>query len=91
MKNIVSKTQGYSGADIASLCRDAAMMPMRRNLMKLRNKGGINADLVNKMKEEVDVPISMNDFKEALKNTSKSVSDTDLENYKKWMDTFGST
>ena len=69
----------------------AAMMPMRRNLMKLRNKGGINADLVNKMKEDVDVPISMNDFKEALKNTSKSVSDTDLENYKKWMDTFGST
>ena len=67
------------------------MMPMRRNLMKLRNKGGINADMVNKMKEEVEVPISMADFKEALKNTSKSVSDTDLENYKKWMDTFGST
>ena len=56
------------------------MMPMRRNLMKLRNKGGINADMVNKMKEEVEVPISMADFKEALKNTSKSVSDTDLEN-----------
>lgn len=67
------------------------MMPMRRNLMKLRNKGGINADMVNQMKEDVEVPISMNDFKEALKNTSKSVSDTDLENYKKWMDTFGST
>ena len=91
LQGIVSKTQGYSGADIASLCRDAAMMPMRRNLMKMRNKGGINADLVAKMKEDVDVPISANDFKEALKNTSKSVSDTDLENYKKWMDTFGST
>lgn len=47
--------------------------------------------MVNQMKEDVEVPISMNDFKEALKNTSKSVSDTDLENYKKWMDTFGST
>ena len=91
LQGIVSKTQGYSGADIASLCRDAAMMPMRRNLMTMRNKGGINADLVAKMKEDVDVPISANDFKEALKNTSKSVSDTDLENYKKWMDTFGST
>ena len=67
------------------------MMPMRRKLMSIRAKGGVNAENVQKMKEDVDVPISMKDFKEALANTSKSVSNVDLEQYKKWMDQFGST
>ena len=59
--------------------------------MSVRAKGGINAENVQKMKEELDVAISMKDFKEALANTSKSVSNVDLEQYKKWMDQFGST
>ena len=88
---MVKQTKGYSGADIASVCRDAAMMPMRRKLLSVRAKGGLNAENVNKIKEDVDVPISMKDFKEALANTSKSVSNVDLEQYKKWMDQFGST
>ena len=66
-------------------------MPMRRKLLSVRAKGGLNAENVNKIKEDVDVPISFKDFKEALANTSKSVSNVDLEQYKKWMDQFGST
>ena len=82
---LVRKTNGFSGADIAILWREAAMMPMRKKLAQ----GRVNFDELAKMEKELDVPIEMSDFKAALKNISKSVSKENLDDYAKWMDEFG--
>jgi katanin p60 ATPase-containing subunit A1 len=52
--HLVSLTDGYSGADISNVCREAAMMPMRRKLLS----GSFNMDDMKKVdKEELDSPI----------------------------------
>ncbi len=39
---LVKRTDGFSGADIANFCREAAYMPMRK---KLKKEGGIGKKL----------------------------------------------
>jgi katanin p60 ATPase-containing subunit A1 len=80
---LVAKTEGYSGADISNVCREAALMPMKRLLEQ--NKGDI-MDMVNNesFKNKLNAPITMEDLNIALKNTSKSVSDISLKDYEKW-------
>lgn len=85
---LTKKTKGYSGADISNVCRDAAMMPMRKKL--LEGKLSIT-ELANIKHEELDLPITQSDFIDALKNTSKSVSKESLDDYAKWMAEFGCT
>jgi katanin p60 ATPase-containing subunit A1 len=70
-KELVRMSKGYSGGDITNVCREAAMMAMR---LKILN-GGFNFEEIGKInQEELDIPITMNDFKEAFKNIQKSVS-----------------
>ena len=44
MEELVKKTDGFSGSDIANFCREAAYMPMRK---KLKKEGGIGKRLGN--------------------------------------------
>lgn len=84
---IVKKTEGFSGADITNVCREAAYMPMRR---KLKNEGGFkNITDLKKFEEEVSVPLKKEDFIEALKSVNKSVGKEDLHKYDSWMKEFG--
>ena len=87
---LVKMTDGYSGADITNVCREASFMPMRREL--IANKGRRIEDLVNdqSFREKIRAPIGMADFEKAIGNISKSVSVKDLEVYSKWTKEFAS-
>ena len=87
---LVKLTDGYSGADICNVCREASFMPMRREL--LANQGRRVEDLVNdqEFRTKIRAPIVMKDFENAISNISKSVSQKDLEVYDKWTKEFSS-
>uniref|UniRef100_A0A2S2NP14 Katanin p60 ATPase-containing subunit A1 n=1 Tax=Schizaphis graminum TaxID=13262 RepID=A0A2S2NP14_SCHGA len=86
LTEIATKLKGYSGADITNVCRDASMMSMRRKI------AGLKPDQIRLLaKEEVDLPVSFQDFNEAIAKCNKSVSSDDLAKYEKWMSEFGSS
>ena len=85
--DLIKSVKGYSGADIANVCREAAMMPLRKMLAE----GKLSITEIAKIKpDEIDVPISMEDFQNAIKNIQRSVSNELLEEYQRWMEEFGS-
>lgn len=73
-------TDGYSGADLANLCADAAMGPMRT--MSAMEMLSINANDVP--------PIAYKHFRQSLRGTSPSVAQADLQVYIDWNNTYGS-
>ncbi|XP_037383006.1 katanin p60 ATPase-containing subunit A-like 1 isoform X2 [Talpa occidentalis] len=85
LEDIAEKIEGYSGADITNVCRDASLMAMRRRI------NGLSPEEIRALsKEELQMPVTKGDFELALKKIAKSVSDADLEKYEKWMAEFGS-
>ncbi|XP_042315223.1 katanin p60 ATPase-containing subunit A-like 1 isoform X1 [Sceloporus undulatus] len=85
LEEIAEKIEGYSGADITNVCRDASLMAMRRRI------NGLSPEEIRALsKEELLMPVTKGDFELALKKISKSVSAADLEKYEKWMSEFGS-
>ena len=88
---LVKLTEGYSGADIANVCRDAAMMQMRRKLEKANGAFDLMSLVNNKeFQQELDAPVTQKDIKDAIKNTSRSVGKDDLKRYVDWTKEFSS-
>uniref|UniRef100_A0A3P8WJE2 Katanin p60 ATPase-containing subunit A1 n=1 Tax=Cynoglossus semilaevis TaxID=244447 RepID=A0A3P8WJE2_CYNSE len=85
LDKIADKMEGYSGADITNVCRDASLMAMRRLI-----EGLTQEEICNISRDEMHMPTTMQDFESALKKVSKSVSVTDLEKYENWIEEFGS-
>ena len=83
---IARRLGGYSGADITNVCRDASMMSMRKKIAGLKPSEIRNLD-----REELDLPVTKQDFLDAVAKCNKSVSREDLDKYEKWMVEFGSS
>lgn len=79
LQGIVEASEGFSGADMTQLCREAALGPIRS--IQFSDMATITAEQVR--------PIVHADFQEALKTVRPSVSSKDLELYEEWNKTFG--
>ncbi|CAL1535521.1 unnamed protein product [Lymnaea stagnalis] len=77
---IVKQTDGYSGADMTNLCREAALGPIRS--IPFEEMEIITPDQVR--------PIMYEDFEAALCQVRASVSSKDLQLYTEWNKTYGS-
>jgi katanin p60 ATPase-containing subunit A1 len=94
VEDLAAKTDGYSGADLTNLCRDAAMMSMRRIVAQAREESSSIsefADKVKQLQENASTPVTQADLEEAFSRVSSSVGSRDLEKFQRWMDEFGST
>jgi len=73
-------TEGYSGSDIAMICRDAIMTPIR----ELDMAGAIEDTSVAARS------VTQDDFLESIETINPSVSDDEIEKYDNWNEEFGS-
>lgn len=75
MDKIVDLTEGYSSADLVSLIKEVAMMPIRE----------IPTEKLLEMKDMSEIrPVNLEDFKNALRIVSPSVSHHTIAEFDKW-------
>jgi katanin p60 ATPase-containing subunit A1 len=81
---LAERMEGYSGADITSVCRDASMMGMRKVMQGLEGK-----DLKSVNPSEFAAPITQSDFEAALIKVHPSVGKADIAKFEKWRADYG--
>jgi katanin p60 ATPase-containing subunit A1 len=87
-----AKLNGYSCSDIVSVCRGASILSMRRVIrglttIQMRSMSkGINFFY----KDNLNAPITQQDFDATLQKTKSSVGTNDLKKFEAWMLEFGS-
>lgn len=94
LDEVAEKSNGYSGADVANVCRDASMMGVRK-LMEEGRKRGLGKEqmqaLLKEQKEALQTAVTREHFLTALSKVNRSVSDNDLLRFTEWMQEFGSS
>ncbi|CAG9105948.1 unnamed protein product [Plutella xylostella] len=76
---LAARTEGYSGSDLAALCRDAALGPIRE----------LDPEEVKSLDPSLVRPITLQDFLDSLKRIRPSVSPHSLVAYEKWSLQYG--
>lgn len=65
---LASATEGYSGADITNVCRDASLMSMRKMI-----HGKTPSEIKQLKLDEIEQPIKQEEFETAMSKVSSSV------------------
>uniref|UniRef100_A0A672ZAI9 microtubule-severing ATPase n=1 Tax=Sphaeramia orbicularis TaxID=375764 RepID=A0A672ZAI9_9TELE len=81
LSQLAKSTAGYSGSDLTSLAKDAALGPIRE----------LGPEQVRSMAASEMRNIRMKDFEDSLKRIKPSVSPATLNMYTKWNKDFGDT
>ncbi|KAH8391767.1 hypothetical protein KR215_002777, partial [Drosophila sulfurigaster] len=79
IEGLAELTDGYSGADMDSLCRYAAMQPLR----------SLSSSQIDSIDAQQLPAVTMSDFMSALQHVSKSVSPEDIKRYVSWNEIYG--
>ncbi|KUH33235.1 AAA family ATPase [Thermococcus celericrescens] len=83
LEELAKRTEGYTGADIEAVVREAAMLAMRRGLQEGVIRPGMKADEIRGR-----VKVTMKDFEEAMKKIGPSVGEETIEYYRKIQEQF---
>ncbi|KAH8352121.1 hypothetical protein KR084_002064, partial [Drosophila pseudotakahashii] len=79
INELAELTDGYSGADVDTLCRYASMAPLRL----------LTPDQMEVIETHQLPAVTMKDFQQALRVISKSVSAEDCKQFEAWNDVYG--
>ena len=82
----VDMLDNYSGADITAVCRDAALMSMRKAI-----KGKTPAEIKALHKSDIEKPVTMEDFTTAIERCAMSVQLRDVKRHEQWIKQYGSS
>jgi len=78
---LAERTEGYTGADIEAVCREAGMLAIRESI-----KPGMSKEEVKELAKKIR--ITRRHFEEALKKVKPSLTEDDLRRYEEIAETF---
>ncbi len=87
---LVDLSSSYSGADLTNVCREAAMMELRKRMKTARSKGLSAPEISESIGPIENVPVTQRDLLDAISNVQKSVGGTDMKRFAEWTREFGS-
>jgi katanin p60 ATPase-containing subunit A1 len=85
---IAGAMENYSGSDIASICKEASLMALRKGM------GGLQMEDIKRRASEIQKelcarPLCKQDFFDAMKRVRSSTNQTIIAKYEKWTEEFG--
>ncbi|KAK2955841.1 putative Vacuolar protein sorting-associated protein 4 [Blattamonas nauphoetae] len=85
LDEFADRMEGFSGADIETLCHDVAMMGMKEKLKMIPD-----SDWSKLNPDELTRPITKEDFEKGLSKVAPSVGEKDLQKFEAWKKQYGS-